>query len=345
MNNPWANVDWDLVRVFLAAADKGSFKGAADQVSMSINTVRRVIERMEDQFGCQLFYREPNGLRLTPEGRRIIASAREVENSVNDLWRIASASTNTMSGPIRVAVTEGIGTFWLMPQLSRFVDDVAGVNRIELQCAIKSVDVLRLEADISVQLEEPTNPDLVRRKLGTLHLVPWASAKYIKRFGMPNSFIDLAQHRIVEQEADRPKSFELSELFGPGVAERMVALKTNFSSAHYWAVTKGVGIGMMPTYARLIGGNIEPVPVPAMQLSLNIWMTCHPEVLKSARHRRFADWLAECFNPAKYPWFREEFISPEKIEEKFDRSVLAEYFDGFVAMGDSDLTWAEQGGE
>ncbi|SNY93174.1 DNA-binding transcriptional regulator, LysR family [Cohaesibacter sp. ES.047] len=331
MNNPWANMDWDLVRVFLTVAEKGSFKGAADTISMSLNTIRKTIERMEDQFGYPLFFREPNGLRLTAEGRRVVVSAREVQNSMHDLWRAASASTNTMQGPIRVAITEGLGTFWLIPQLSEFVEDVAGINRIELQCAIKSVDVMRLEADISVQLEEPTNPDLIRRKLGKLHLVPWASKHYIERFGVPKSIVDLAQHRIVEQDADRPKNFDLAELFGAGVAERMVAIKTNFSSAHYWAIAKGVGVGMLPSYARLIGGNVEPVNIPGLRLSLDIWMTCHPEVLKSARHRRFVDWLASCFNANTYPWFHDEFLPPEQIEEQQDPVRMKEYFDGFVA--------------
>ncbi|WP_319411871.1 LysR family transcriptional regulator [uncultured Cohaesibacter sp.] len=334
MDNPWANVDWDLVRVFLAVAEKGSFKGAADSITMSINTIRKTIERMEDQFGYPLFFREPNGLRLTAEGRRVVVSAREVEHSMNDLWRTASASANTMKGPIRVAITEGLGTFWLIPQLSEFVEDVAGINRIELQCAIKSVDVMRLEADISVQLEEPTNPDLIRRKLGKLHLVPWASTQYIERFGVPRSILELSEHRVVEQDADRPKNFDLAELFGAGVAERMVAIRTNFSSAHYWAIAKGVGLGMLPSYARLIGGNVEPVDIPGLRLSLDIWMTCHPEVLKSARHRLFVDWLVSCFSSHRYPWFQDEFLTPAQIEERSEPALIKEYFDGFVAQAD-----------
>lgn len=331
MENPWSNSDWDPVRVFLAVAEGGSFSRAADNIGMSINTIRRTIERLEDQFGCKLFVREATGLRLTPEGRRIIASAREVQKSVNDLWRIAASNLDTMKGPIRLAITEGLGTFWLIPQISQFIEDTSGNNRIELQCAMKSVDVLRLEADISIQFEEPKNPDLIRRKLGTLHLVPWASAHYAERFGLPSTFVELANHRVVEQETDQLSNYDLDGLFGPGAAERMVAIKTNFSSAHYWAISKGIGIGMMPSYAKMIGGQVLPVPIKQLRFSTPIWMACHPEVLKSARHRKFADWLASCFCPEKYPWFRDEFMSPEDVEEHFRKLDLGDYFSGFVA--------------
>jgi DNA-binding transcriptional LysR family regulator len=331
MENTWSNLDWNLIRIFVTTAECGSFKKASALLSTSVNTVRRDVERLEDQIGCALFFRQPDGVRLTPEGRRIIASARDVEKSVGDLWRLASSSATTAEGPIRLAITEGLGTFWLIPQLQSYLDQVAGLNRVELQCAMKSVDVLRLEADISVQFDEPKNPDLVRRKLGTLHLTPWASLGYQRRFGLPTSLLELSQHRIVEQETDQLQNYGLDALFGPGAADRMVALKTNFSSAHYWAVSKGIGIGMLPSYAALIGGQVTPVPVPGLKLSPTIWLACHPEVTRSARHRRFIDWLADCFDPGKYPWFRDEFIPPAVLAATFDRNKLRDYFDGFVA--------------
>lgn len=331
MASTWSNLDWNLIRIFVVTAECGSFKKASVLLSTSINTVRRDVERLEDQIGCALFFRQPNGVRLTAEGRRIIASARDVEKSVRDLWRLASTSTTSAAGPIRLAITEGLGTFWLIPQLKSYLDQVAGLNRVELQCAMRSVDVLRLEADISIQFDEPKNPDLVRRKLGTLHLVPWAGFDYQERFGLPQTLLELAQHRIVEQETDQLQNYGLDALFGPGAAERMVALKTNFSSAHYWAVSKGIGIGMLPSYAALIGGQVTPLNLPGLKLSPTIWLACHPEVTKSARHRRFIDWLADCFDPVKYPWFRDDFIDPASLDASFDRAHLRDYFDGFVA--------------
>lgn len=329
MGCTWSKLDWDLIRVFVTAAECGSFKKASVLLSTSVNTIRRDAERLEDLIGCTLFYRHPNGVQLTAEGRRMIASAREVEKSVGDLCRLAFVSSATAKGPIRLAIAEGLGAFWLIPRLKSYLDKVACANQIELQCAMKSVDVLRLEADISIQFEEPKAPDLIRRKLGTLHLVPWAGLGYEKRFGLPDALPQLVQHRLVEQETDRLKDYCLDILFGPGAAKRMIALKTNFSSAHY-AVSSGIGIGMLPSYAALIGGQVKPVNIPELRDSPTIWLTCHPEVIKSERHRVFIDWLADCFNPSKYPWFRDEFIAPSVLEKHFQREKLGDYFDNFA---------------
>ena len=332
MESPYERAEWNNIAAFIVVAEVGSFAKAAEQMRVGINTVRRSVQRLEDQVGFSLFYREVEGTRLTPEGRRLINAARDVQSSVRDLWRVASTTADTMAGPIRLAVTEGIGAFWLMPQLVRYLDDLNGLNRVELQCAMRSVDVLRLEAEISVQLVEPTNPNLIVRRLGYLHLVPWASAAYLERFGRPKTFADLANHRIVEQEADPIQPYDLDVLFGPGAAERMVLLKTNFSSGHYWAVLNGGGIGIMPSYAKMIGGLVEHVDI-GFKLRTGIWMACHPEVLKSERHRKFVDWLAEAFSAQRYPWFGEDYVSPEEIERQFDRSALRDYFNGFVGRG------------
>lgn len=333
MDNSWGAADWDQIRLFVAVADAGSFNKAGEGLNLGHNTLRRAIQRLEDTLKFPLFYRNvgaSGGVRLTPEGRRMIVAAREAEASITSVWRVAQQAADTMAGPIRLAITEGLGAFWLMPQLIPYLHDQSGARRVELQCAMRSVDVLRLEADISVQLEEPKNPDLIVRRLGYLHLIPWASSAYLERFGRPETFAELIDHRIVEQETDQLQGYKLDELFGPGSAEKMVLLKTNFSSAHYWALLNGGGIGLMPNYARMIGGLVEPVDLN-FTFGTGIWMATHPEVLKSARHRKFADWLVECFSPKRFPWFGENYVSPDEIERTFKKSGIANYFSGFVA--------------
>jgi DNA-binding transcriptional LysR family regulator len=95
-------------------------------------------------------------VRLTDEGRRVVLAARDVENSVSDMWRVAAMAEREANGPIRLAITEGLGSFWLTPRIVDYMNETGAQNRIELQCAMRSVDVLRMEADISVQLERPT---------------------------------------------------------------------------------------------------------------------------------------------------------------------------------------------
>ena len=324
------NVDWNSIRTLLVVAQTSSFRKTAEETGQAVNTIRRIITRLEDLLGYPLVYREAEGVRLTPEGRRVVVAARDVEGSMAYMLKVAQAAKQNAHGPVRLAITEGLGSFWLTPKIAEYMESSENQSRIELQCAMRSVDVMRLEADISVQLVKPERPELIVKRLGYLHLVPYASKGYIDRHGAPRNLTDLPSHRIVEQETDQLKGYGLERIFGPEIANRMVRLKTNFSSAHYWAIAKGAGIGLMPNYARAIGGDVVHIDFGATYRT-EIWLATHPETTRSVRHRQFIDFLTEMFDSSKYPWFGERLMLPAEIEKEFDREDLRDYFEGFTA--------------
>ncbi|MBO0904513.1 LysR family transcriptional regulator [Jiella sonneratiae] len=330
MEHTWRGVDWDSVRIFLVVERNRSFRSAAEELGVGVNTVRNAVARLEDQLGYRLFYREVAGVTLTPEGRRVITSARDVEQSMSDMWRVAQTSAATRAGPVFLAITEGLGSFWLTPRLAEFMETEDGRDiQINLQCAMRSVDVLRLEADISVQLTEPTAPELVKKQLGRLHTMPFASRAYLEKYGTPRSIADLVHHRIVVQQTEQLQHIDFSAVFGLELGERMVKLNTNFASAHYWAIAKGAGIGLLPNYAIAIGADVVPVDIDLV-FSLDIWMAVHPEVRKTIRHRAFIDWLAESFSSHRFPWFGDSFMPPHEIAARFSEEDLATYFCGLT---------------
>ena len=95
-------LDWTDVRYFVVVADAGSFLKAATMAGIAINTLRRSIDRLEDQLGYALFVRSGEGARLTHEGRRLVVAARDMEKSFADVVRVASAAANSLAGPVRV---------------------------------------------------------------------------------------------------------------------------------------------------------------------------------------------------------------------------------------------------
>jgi DNA-binding transcriptional LysR family regulator len=104
--------NWDAARVFLEVVRCGSFRSAAERLELSINVVRRRIDDFERQVSATLFTHDVHGTLLTDEGSLVVSA---VERMV-----AASFVTNTLSGEVRVAITEGLGTFWLAPRLVDF---------------------------------------------------------------------------------------------------------------------------------------------------------------------------------------------------------------------------------
>jgi DNA-binding transcriptional LysR family regulator len=324
--------DWDAARVFLEVARCGSFRSAAERLGLSINAVRRRVGDFERQTGATMFIRDVHGARLTEEGVHVVAAVERMEAAAFDLLRASGSVNNALSGEIRVAVTEGLGTFWLAPRLVEFQRSFPNIL-IDLRCATRSADVSRHEADIAIQLSRPTTLDVKQVRLGRMHLMCFASEQYLNTYGTPKSANELVKHRLVLQRADEATAKDVFANLFPGYSERdLVVMKTNVSSANYWAVANGAGIGIFPTYALALGGNIVPLDIDT-RWSLDIWLSYHPGSGRIPRVRHMIDWLVEAFNPAKYPWFGDEFLHPGELKAVYMGEPLTHLFGGFAIEG------------
>jgi DNA-binding transcriptional LysR family regulator len=321
--------DWETVRIFLAVARCGSFRSASDQLGISINALRRRIEELEQRLGITVFTRHFDGIRTTTEGEQILAAAERMEEASFDLVRARDRAVPAISGQVKLAVTEGLGTFWLTPRLVEF-QRAFPLLVVDLRCAMQSVDVMRMEADAAVQLIKPTAPDLKVVKLGRLHAVLFASQSYLDTYGMPKTKEDLLKHRIVLQVADQTSGQQVYDRVFPGANQAgFVAVRTNVSSANLWAIAKGAGIGWVPTYAHALGARIVPIDVD-LRFSFDIWLTYHSDAGRIPRVRRMIDWLIDSFDPRQFPWFRDEFIHPSDLPSEYGGAPLVNWFEGFA---------------
>jgi DNA-binding transcriptional LysR family regulator len=276
-----------------------------------------------------MFIRDVHGARLTEEGVHVMAAVERMEAASFDLLRSAG---NALSGEIRVAVTEGLGTFWIAPRLVEFQRSFPNIL-IDLHCAMRSADVSRHEADIAIQLSRPEVPDVKAVKLGRLHLMFFASEQYLQTYGTPTTVEELVKHRLVVQLADDSTAKDAFASLFPGHSERdLVVMKTNVSSANYWAVANGAGIGVFPTYALALGGKMVPLDVDA-RWSFDIWLSYHPGSGRLPKVRNMIDWLLEAFNSAKYPWFGDDFIHPRELKAVYMGEPLTHLFGGFPTEG------------
>src|ERR1700742_4680234 len=211
--------DWDAARIFLEVVRCGSFRSAAERLDLSINAVRRRIDDFERQVGATLFTRDVHGTHLTTEGSLIVSAVERMEAASFDLLRAGNSATNGLAGEVRVAVTEGLGTFWLAPRLVEFQQVFPKIH-IDLHCAMRSADVSRYEADVAIHLTRPATLDVKLVRLGRMHLMLFASEKYIEIYGAPKTVEELVKHRLVMQVTDQAAAKEAFESWVPGYSQR-----------------------------------------------------------------------------------------------------------------------------
>jgi len=324
--------DWDAARVFLEVVRCGSFRSAAERLGLSINVVRRRIDDFERQIGATLFTRDVHGTRLTDEGALVVSAVERMEAASFDLVRAGNSVGNTVSGEVRVAVTEGLGTFWLAPRLVEFQQSFPSIL-VDLHCAMRSADVSRHEADIAIHLSRPAALDVKLVRLGRMHLMLFASPKYLATYGTPTTAEELVKHRLVMQVADQTAAKETFDSWFPGYSQQdLLVMKTNVSSANYWAVANGAGIGVFPTYACALGGEMVPLEIE-LRRPFDIWLSYHPGNGRIPRVRHMIDWMVEAFNPARFPWFKDEFVHPSEFKAVYKGESLTHQFGGFSTEG------------
>lgn len=151
-------MDWDKLRVFHAAAGAGSFTHAGEALGLSQSAVSRQVSGLEESLGVPLFHRHARGLILTEQGEMLYRSAQRILNELEATRMRLTDSREKPGGELRVTTTVGLGSSWLTPRLSEFLEMYPDIN-LSLVLQDEELDLSMREADIAIRLRQPTQPD------------------------------------------------------------------------------------------------------------------------------------------------------------------------------------------
>jgi DNA-binding transcriptional LysR family regulator len=136
----------DGLHAMLAAADAGSFTGAAALLNVTHGSISRRIAVLEAWLGTSIFERHGRGARLTPAGQRFAAEARRTLDALTrsaDQWRPRRGRT-----AVRLSVVPSFGRLWLLPNIGRLErTDI----HVDVAMEHRSSDLDGREADLSVR--------------------------------------------------------------------------------------------------------------------------------------------------------------------------------------------------
>lgn len=287
-------MDWDKLRIFNAAAQAGSFTRAGDSLGMSQSAVSRQVSALESELGTPLFHRHARGLIPTEEGELLMRAARDITLKLDTVRAQLVDSRGQPTGTLRVTTTVGLGSTWLTSRINEFIDLYPGLH-VELILDDSELDVAMRQADVAIRLRAPTQPDLIQRKLFTMHFHVYASPAYVERFGMPKTVDEVDNHRIVVFGENAPTYLKaLNWLCSAGREPgqpRAAVLAINNVLAIRRAVEKGIGLAMLPDY--IVPKDTDLIRVlPEHEVPSFDGFFVYPEELRdSARVTVFRDFL------------------------------------------------------
>jgi DNA-binding transcriptional LysR family regulator len=306
----------NAVFTVLQIARAGSFRGAMRTTGLGFRTLDRRVLFLESRLGFSILHRTQDGVVLTSEGQQVLEGAEQIETILTRIQRLGKTQTGAAEGEVMLATTEGMGTFWISPQIKTFSARNPNIA-IRLHPSMSVANMRRFEIDLAIQVLEPVLPEIKRVRLARLHLILAAAPSYIAKHGKPNKASDLKDHTFVFHS--NPQFSDLSRIeqaVGKKLEQSQYLVLRN-SSAHYMAIENGLGIGYIPSYTFGLGTKVLPVALQ-VRYEMDVWLCFHEDARNTPRISCVIDWLNSIFDPRLFPWFRRDFIAPKDFDAIID---------------------------
>jgi DNA-binding transcriptional LysR family regulator len=302
------DIDWEDVRVFLAAVRSGGFAKAAADLSIGQATISRRIERMEKNLGVRLFDRTAGGSKPSSEATRIIDLLRSAEDSINRAVERIGSSGRRLAGEVRILVTEGLATYWLAPF-------IAGFRRSNPDVSVRVITESNVAFDrgegydIQLQFFEPFDQSRIAARMGTLQFIPMAARSYIAANGAPRTMKELEGHQLFDHTAYLLDKGSWATWLDDRSDITVATLVSNSTPMLAELVRQGHGIALLPNYAPLVDDRLVPLPL-GVEFVSPFWMSYRRENADQPHVRALVEVMKTAIDRRAMPWFGDNFIFP-----------------------------------
>lgn len=281
--------NWDDILYFLEVARTRNLARAGEKLNVDHTTVSRRIRELERSLDTTLFKRSKAGFSLTEAGFRLLQFAEGMENNANAIVdTIAGSEKADAFGAVRIASMEGIGSMYLTKCMADFNKTYPSIQA-ELITDTRLLDMTRREFDIFISFFRPKGKRLSVKKIGEFKVFLYASSGYLQRHPKPADLKDLDSHGFIDfidEHIHIKENRWLSDILRPA----HLVFKSTSLVSQFFAVSSGLGIGMLPSYVAVHNKDLRPV-LPNYFSVRDIWLSVHEDLLHIRRVKAVMSFL------------------------------------------------------
>ena len=286
-------MDWDKLRIFHAVADAGSLTHAGESLHLSQSAVSRQIRALEETLNTTLFHRHARGLILTEQGELLFEATRSMNKRLETATARIRDSEEEVFGELRVTTTIAFGTLWLVPRLPKLYERYPEL-KIDLMLEERVLDLPMREADVAIRMKEPSQADLIRKRLMGIRMQLYASRSYLAGRPALTRIEDIGQHRLICQS---PNSAQVSA--GAALVQQLIGFEpaSMLNVNNYFGVLQGVlndlGVGVLPDYVTEDFPALVRVLPDVESGEVPVFLAYPEELRQSKRIAAFRDFVQE----------------------------------------------------
>ena len=316
------------IDVFVCVADLGSFKAAAERLSLTGSAVSKSIARLEARLHTRLFERTTRRVALTEAGAAFYRTCTGVLAELEEAELALTTPDAEPRGRVRIDLPAAFGRLHGLPAILACVREHA-LLLPHITFSDRFVDPVEAGIDLFVRIGGPEVwPDAVGHQyLGSQRVVLCAAPTYLARHGEPQSERELVQHHCIVYGLNDggvgPWHFPAER---PGHTERRIMparMAVGDAEGQVSAVLAGHGIAQLPTWLirrQLHDGSLVQVLAPLATDGLPIhlaWLKsrqAQPKVATLLAH------LAQClsedgFEPGRLAALPQPFSTAQNVSE------------------------------
>lgn len=286
-------MDWDKLRIFHAVADAGSLTHAGEKLNLSQSAVSRQIRGLEEALNATLFHRHARGLILTEQGELLFDATAAMTKRLDTASARIRDSEEEVFGELRVTTTTGFGTLWLAPRLPKLYEKYPDL-KIDLMLEERVLDLPMREADVAIRMKEPSQAELIRKKLMAVRMCLYATPDYLAAAGTPTLIDDIADHRLICQNLNSDQVQA-----GLSLVQHLMSfdIRSMLTVNNYFGVLQGVlnnlGIGLLPDYLSQDFPDLVQVLPEHESSEVPVFLAYPEELRHSQRVSAFKDFVQD----------------------------------------------------
>ncbi|MGI4746245.1 MAG: LysR family transcriptional regulator [Janthinobacterium lividum] len=269
--------------MFLAVAQGGTVRAAAERLRLNHATILRGIARLEEGLGVKLFDRLPVGYRLTDAGSDIVELAEQMHTASSRIEARVFGLDQSVSGKLRFTMPPSFATHLLMPDIARFRSDHPDIA-LELAASGILADLSNREADVALRvvLDVSLLPDYL---IGSRTHGFYSGWYYHQDFKTRDKALRPAW--LLREGVSPPENW------WPAVEFSVSPTPVRFADmrSQYAAARAGMGIARLPCFLGDADTTLVRVPGSPIERDGELWLLTHAETRTTRRVRLLRDFL------------------------------------------------------
>lgn len=247
--------------VFRTVIDQGTFNKAALVLNVTPSAISHSVNQLETELGFPVFVRSRNGVKLTPDGEKVLPLIQEIINDQSRLEQVAQQIQGLDTGLIRIGAFSSACINWLPPLIQNFAKNYPQVKISVRQAGFSEITqaVKSGQLDLGLTMLPENEQGISCEKILEDEIYCIAPKNFQVKNGHSVSEEDLVNYNFILQQSDYDLDTKAAL---DHYSIKSTAIQFSIDDQSIVAMVEaGLGLGILPALAlQKMHGEVKILP-------------------------------------------------------------------------------------